>query len=126
VSHTEDLKKIDRVIKDAEIRIKTMKTSIDAIDKELISISVFRQTLEDNVKCLKTNKVIALATEYKKAKEELKRTKFRIGSLENDRKHFASVLKEAEILLRKSKEDIEKLNSVGDNNVLQFPGKKDG
>ncbi len=126
MSHTEDLKKIDRVIKDAEIRIKTMKTSIDAIDKELISISVFRQTLEDNVKCLKTNKVIALATEYKKAKEELKRTKFRIGSLENDRKHFASVLKEAEILLRKSKEDIEKLNSVGDNNVLQFPGKKDG
>lgn len=127
MSHTEDLKKLDRVVKDAEIRIRTLQTSIEAIEKELLNIIALKKTLEDNVACLKTNKVIAVATEYKKAKEELKRVKIRIEALTYDKNNFSNVLKNTEMLLNKTLADIEKMKNVGDSNVLRFkPGKKDG
>lgn len=127
MSHTEDLKKLDRTIKDAEIRIRTLQASIDAIDKELLNTVALKKTLEENVKCLKTNKVIAIATEYKKVKEELRRIKFRMEALGHDRNNFCSILRDTEALLKKAAKDLQKIKTGGDANVLQFkPGKKDG
>jgi len=125
VSHTEDLKKLDRVIRDSEIRIRTLQTQIGVIEKELLNVVALQQVLEENVKCLKTNKIIAVANEYKKVKEELKRVKHRIETLNYDKTHFSGVLKEVESLLKKASADFEKMKNTGNENVLPLkPGKK--
>ena len=125
MSHTEELKKLDRAIKDSEIRIRTLQIQIGVIEKELLNEVTLQQVLEENVKCLKTNKIIAVANEYKKVKEELKRVKHRIETLTYDKVRFSGILKEVESLLTKSKADFEKMKNTGNENVLQFkPGKK--
>ena len=124
MSLKEELKNLDRIIRDADIRSRTLKASIELIDKELINIAELKNALEENVKCLKTNKVIALAAEYKKAKEDLKRVKFRVDALGKDKIHFISVLKEVEALSKQSTLSFNKIKNIGDSNVLQFKGKK--
>lgn len=123
----EEQAKIDRAIKDAEIRIRTVQTSIDAIDKEIGIVSLAEKALEDNVKCLKTKRIIAIAQEYKKAKEELKKIQNRLLILRNDREHFNKSLSNITDLLKQSKKELDKLQNIGDSNVLSFKSRrKDG
>ena len=125
MSHTEELKILDRTIRDSEIRIRTLQTNIDAIEKELLNVVSLKQILEDNIKCLKANKIIAVANEYKKIKEELKRVTHRIETLSYDKTRFCILIKDVESLLKKSNIDFEKMKNAGNENVLQFkPGKK--
>jgi predicted nucleic acid-binding Zn-ribbon protein len=101
--------------------------SIDALAKEIGSVTVLQGTLEDNIKCLKKNKVIAVAAEYRKAKEDMKKTHIRLATLENDKTHFTNALRDVEALLKKAREEFTKYKTLGDNNVLEFKtGKKDG
>lgn len=114
-----ELEKLDRSIKDGEIRLRTAKTNIEALDKEIDSLSSLEIQLEENVKCLKKNNVVAIATEFKKAKEDLAKTKARLIALKNDRELFKKSAKDIETFTNKAKEDIEKLQKTGDNNVLR-------
>lgn len=123
----EEQAKIDRAIKDAEVRIRTFQTNIDAIDKEISIVSLSEKALEENVKCLKTKRIIAIAQEYKKAKEDLKKTQNRLLILRNDREHFNKALCNIEDLLKQSKKELDKLQNSVDNNVLSFKSRrKDG
>lgn len=118
---SDHLSKLDRAIKDAEIRIRTFQTSIGALDKEIESLTQLESTLEENIKNLKAQRIIAIAQEYKKAKEELKKVKSRIVLLSNDREHYRANIKDASLLLENSRKEYEKINTS--NNILDFPGK---
>jgi chromosome segregation ATPase len=127
VGHTEELAKIDRTIKDSEIRIRTVKSSIDVIDAEIELVSRLQDNLKENVKCLKSKKIVAIAIEFKKAREELERAKKRITALNSDRAHFNKALKETEAVLKQARIDYERMESAAENNVLHFKSeKKDG
>lgn len=121
----EELVKIDGAIKDAEGRIKTTRTHLDAIDKEISSISTIEKTLIENVKCLKSKRIIAIAQEYKKAKEELQKTQNRLVSLRNDRNHFNKILLEIEELLKQTRKAFDKLQNIGNSNVLSFKSRRE-
>ncbi|HXN74868.1 MAG TPA: hypothetical protein VN855_00055 [Candidatus Acidoferrum sp.] len=121
---TEDLAKIDRTIKEAELRLKTVQASISALDKEIANVVALESALSANVKCLKTKRVIAIAQEYRNAKEELKRARTRLIVLGNDREHYCKAQKDAETFLKQTKKDYEKMKN--ENNVIKFRGKKGG
>lgn len=122
-----DLEKIDRTLKDGEIRLRTVKTNLDALEKEIQNLSSLESQLAENVKCLKKKNIVAIATEYKKAKEELSKIRQRAIALKNDREHFKKASEEVECSMKKAKEELEKLQRLGDNNVLRGKfGKKDG
>lgn len=121
----EELSKIDKSIKDAELRIKTLQTSIDALDKEIAAVSRLEKTLVENVKCLKSKQIIAIAQEYKKAKEELKRTQNRLLLLRNDREHYHKSSEEIEKLLEQARKAFDKLQNIGDSNVLRFKSRRE-
>lgn len=125
-TRTEELSKLDNAIKDAEVRIKTVSANLIALDKEILLLCELEKTLKENVKCLKEKQVVAVAKEFKKAKEELKKTQAKIISLRNDRDHFSRITKEMETALKNTKKEIERLQKAIENNVLQFPEKKDG
>lgn len=121
----DESERLGQTIKDAEIRIKTMQSNILSLDKELSHLMVTEATLLENIKCLKTNQIIAIVQEFKKSKEELAKTRNRINVLRIDKGVFNKDIKNMEITLFNAHKHLEKLKTISDN-VLTFTGKKNG
>ena len=119
MSKAEELVKIDRNIKDIEIRIKTFSLNIEAIQKELDFLTNLEDQLQQNISYLKNIKVVALAIEYKKAREDLKKTKVRLLQLKSDKMINEKTYKELQNTLQKNKDIYDKLSKQDENNVLQ-------
>jgi chromosome segregation ATPase len=115
----DELAKLDRNIKDTEIRLKTFDTNIGTIQKEIDFLLNIEKQLDENISYLKKVKIIALATEFKKAKEDLKKTKTRLVQLKSDRTINEKAHKELGAMLQKNKEAYDRLTQTSDNNVLQ-------
>ena len=119
MSKIDELTKIDRNIKDAEIRLKTFGLNIDTIQKELDFLTHLENQLLVNITTLKTIKIVTLAQEYKKAKEDLKKTKIKLTQLKSDKAINEKAVKELGFILEKNKEAYDKLSKQNENNVLQ-------
>lgn len=119
VSKQEDLIKLDRNIKDAESKLKTFKNNLDIVQKEVDLLSSMERKLQENIDFLKKNKTVAIAEEYKKSKENLKKTKVRLGQLKNDLSLNDKASLEIESYIKQNREAYDKLSKQGDNNVLQ-------
>ncbi len=119
MSKSDDLIKIDRNIKDTEIRLQTFSLNINTIQKEIDFLINLETQLQTNITYLKKNKIIALASEYKKSREDLKKTKTRITQLKSDRMINEKAHKELSFVLQKNKEVYDKLFKQSENNVLQ-------
>lgn len=119
MSRQTDLEKIDRNIKDAEIRLKTFDLNIGTIQKEIDFLSNVENQLQTNITFLKKHKIVTLAQEYKKAREDLKKTKIRLTQLKSDRTINEKAHKELGYMLEKNKEAYDKLAQINENNVLQ-------
>lgn len=128
MSKQNELDRLDRSIKDGDIRLRTVKVNIECLSREINILSQVESELIDNIKFLKQNKVIAMAGEYKKAKEDLAKTVIRLVALMNDREHFRKAASNVEEMIAKAKEDIDKIKRDGENNVVRgtFGRKKDG
>lgn len=121
-----ELEKLDRAIKDSNIRACTVKSNVEILDRDIASMEELECTLEENLKFLKQQKVVAMADQFKKAKEDLKRTRVRLITLKNEREDFRKALNNVNQVIRDSMEAIEKIKKDGDNNVLRANfGKKD-
>ena len=118
MSRAVDIQKLDRNIKDCEIRLKTFSTNIDTLQKELDFLLNLEQQLENNISFLKKIKIVTLAEEYKKAKEDLKRTKTKLTQLKSDKMINEKAHKELEHLLQKNREAYDKLVREDQNNVI--------
>lgn len=115
-----------RIIKDSEVKLVTIRENIQAVEKELGILKNVSFSLQENIRCLKENKIVAVAKEFKKAKEELKKTTNRILMLNNDLNHYDKVMKQQIEMITKVEEDIKRLENADKNNILKFKGKKDG
>lgn len=121
-----ELEKLDRAIKDGLIRICTVKNNIDLLDRDIDTLIEVERTLEENIKCLKEKNIIAMALEYKKAKEDLVRTRQKLIAQQNEREDYRKALANTNTMMDQSKEAIEKIKKSGENNVLHGNfGKKD-
>ncbi len=119
----DDLAKADRAIKEAETRLKTIQNNIDTLDLEIKKVTVLEGVLEDNIRVLKTKQIIAIAQEFRKAKDELKRAKVRITNLQSDKEHFNKALRDVQTLLNTAKLERSKAVHLEENNILTFRGK---
>ena len=120
MGRTDEIAKIDRMIKETETRLKTLQSNIEALDAEIKKIVILERTLIENVKILKRKQVIAIAQEFKKAKEELHRSKVRLIALRNDREHFNKVFKDTDDFLKAAQAQYKKAVREGQNNVIRF------
>jgi FMN phosphatase YigB (HAD superfamily) len=121
-----ELEKLDRAIKDGQIRVNTVQTNIDLLDRDIVALEKVEELLIENVKCLKDKSTIAMASEYKKAKEELAQAKQKLIIRSNEREDFRKALNHVKQSIQESQEAIEKIKKNGENNVLHGNfGKKD-
>lgn len=119
MSRQGDLEKIDRNIKDSEILLKTFELNIGTIQKEIDFLTNVESQLESNITFLKKNKIIALASEFKKSKEDLKKTKIKLTQLKSDKTINEKAHKELSHILQKNREMYDRIAQAGENNVLQ-------
>lgn len=115
----EELVKISQNIKDCENRLKTFSSNVDTIQKEIEFLLKLESQLESNIAYLKKVKIVTLAEEYKKAREDLKKTKIKLTQLKSDKAINEKAHKELGYMLQKNKEAYDKLSKQSENNVLQ-------
>lgn len=119
MSKQQELDKLATSIKDAEARLNVFKSNLDAIDKELNHLTTVETQLQENIKFLRKKHIIALALEYKKAKEELHKTRNRLAMIRIDRGNIGRAYKDVEDFLVKTKAQYAKLLKDSDNVVIQ-------
>lgn len=121
VSKKEELDKADKEIKQADIRLKTVKINLDAIEKDLEELLNLETRLQDNIKFLKKKNIVAMANEYKKAKEDLVRTKARLIIVRKERNDVTKAYHNMELLIYNAKTAY--ISSVKGNENNVFHGK---
>lgn len=126
MSKIEELDKLDKAIRDAEISLKSIRISIEQTDNEINVLSTRKNELEQNIQFHKKSDTIPLAHEYKKAKAELSKTKARLILIVSDRKKAYQASKDIEQIIEKFKIDRSNLLKTSENNVLKpiFGGKR--
>lgn len=127
VSYLEDLDKLDKTIKDSEIRFRQAKASLDAMEKEIDRLAGLEIELERNLVFLKKKHIIALAVEFRRAKIALTNTKNRLAFLRIDRENVRRAYNEIEAFMKKCRELYIKTMTNSGNNVIHIDfRRKDG
>jgi septal ring factor EnvC (AmiA/AmiB activator) len=125
VSKIEELDKLDKAIKDADIRLKSIQSAIEQIDKEISVLGPRKTELEQNIQFHKKQDTIPIAHEYKKSKSELSKIKARLILINADRGRAKQACIDIEQIIEKFKRDHLELIKTSENNVLRpiFGGK---
>lgn len=127
MAKADDIAKLEKSIKDTEIRLKAILLNVDSLTKEIDTLSDLEAKLVENIKCLKQKQIIAAANEFKKIKADLSKTKTRLTTLKNQREQSIKSATDFEEYIYKISEELEKLNQSKDNNIIQFKrGDKNG
>jgi len=125
MNHLEEADRIDKAIKDAQIRLKSIETNLEQIDKEINILAPRKIELETNLEFHKKSGTIPIAHEYKKSKAELSKVKGRLIFITSERKKTYDACKQVGEVIDKLKRDQTELLRKSEDNVLRvvFGGK---
>lgn len=126
MSKIEQLDKLDREIKNAEISLKSIRLNVEQIDKEISVLSPRKNELEQNIEFHKKADTVPIAHEYKKVKAELAKIKARLILISSDQKRAIQACKDIEQVIDRFKREHLELIKTSENNVLKpiFGGKR--
>ena len=122
MSNIEELDKITRAIADAQIRLKSIQSNIEQINKEISVLNPRKSELEKNIEFHKKSNTVPIAQEYKKAKAELSKVKARLIMIISDQKRSSEACNQIEDIIEKFKKDHAELLKNNENNVLTLFG----
>ena len=103
----DDITKIERNLREAELRLTANKAKIDLLARERDSMVILEGQLKENLANLKKKGIIALVIEYRKSKADLVKTRVRLSQVEWD-------LASAEFLFKETVKSIDQLHSIFD------------
>jgi chromosome segregation ATPase len=115
----DDVLKIERLLRDAEIRLTNGKAKIAMLGRELEAMHVLHDQLEENLKSLKTRGIVALVMEYRKARLDLSKTVTKISQLKWDIALANNISADLEKNVEQLNVLFEKLTAELGKNVLQ-------
>jgi predicted nuclease with TOPRIM domain len=119
MNYLKELEKIESEVKDLEYRHSNVKDGINSIDREIILLCLKERALEDNIKNLKKRSFIVLASEYRRSKEDLLRTKTRLEMIRKDKANLENALNVTFNFLTKARAKLDELRQSEVTNVLQ-------
>lgn len=108
----------EALVREAEVSLHTIQYHLRAVDREVETLEALQGQLEDNIDILKKQKIIALAQEYKRSREELNKTRNMLILARNSRNQFLASQKEAEKYLNRCNETYEIIVARSENNVI--------
>jgi chromosome segregation ATPase len=116
---TDELEKAATTITDSEKRLAHVQHEVYNLDQEIRHLETMVEMLQANIKCLKKNRIIAMAREFKKAKNDLETANNRVNLLKKDRDAANKAIKHTELFIRRAKENHARLLRSFDNNVVR-------
>ena len=119
MNRSEELEKLDKAIKDAEISQKSIQDNIDIIHKEINTLNKLKNELEQNLEFHKRVGIIPIAHEYGRSKKELTKVINRLAIIGLDYKKFVHGLNQVQDIIIKFKRDYAELLGSNDNNVIR-------
>lgn len=114
-----DIEKLQSSLKKVEDRLDKIRSGLFGVEKDIDLLSTKASQLERNIQYLKKNKIIALASEYKKVRHELNSVKQRLEVLRQDRENFRTVYVHVELEIIKLKEELKQLYNKPDAVVIE-------
>lgn len=85
MSKIEQLDKLEKTLKDAEIHLKSIESTMEKIDKELVALGARKNELENNIAFHKKQSTIPLVNEHRKSKTELSKITTRFNLVTADK-----------------------------------------
>jgi len=127
MNYLAELEKAEHEVRDLEFRYANVKDGIGSIDREIALLSVKDVALSENIKNLKKSSVIVLASEFRRSKEDLNRTKTRLDMIKKDKLNLENALAVTLSFLEKARLKLDSIRKSESTNVLQGEfGNKDG
>lgn len=115
----DEIEKASTTIHDAQKRLFQVELEVRDLDQEITHLTALVNLLQDNIKCLKKNRIIAMAREFKKAKNDLETATTRVNLLKKDRDVAIKAVKHTELFIKRAKENYASLMRSFENNVLR-------
>ena len=119
MSKVDDIDRIFRAIKDAEIRLGSISSSIEQIDKEIAILTPRKNELEQNLEFHKKQNTVPLVQEHRKSKNELSKTIARLILITADHKRAVQACADTKSIIENLKKDHDELLRNSENNVLK-------
>ena len=123
MSRQGDLEKAEKDIKETELKLHKIKATLKDIQDEIDKLHLLEVTLVENLAFLKTSGAAVKATEYRKAKEGLVRTRGRLSMIRIDRDNISKAQMDCESYIKKARDVITNA-LIGKDNVLSFKKRK--
>jgi hypothetical protein len=119
MSKTLDFEKVDKALKEATIRCDTLKIHLNRLENDIFILLEARRQLEENISILKSDKLIAVASEFRKIKIELDKVKNQLVFLQIDKSNCIKNIFNAEKHLYKCKEECMIVLKAQDGKVIK-------
>lgn len=119
MNKVEELDKLDKAIKNAEITQRSIQNSIDILYKEINMLSQQKIELEQNLEFHKSAGIVPIAHEYGKSKKELAKITNRLDLITIDHKKSVQGLNHVQEIITKFKSDYAELLASNENNVVR-------
>jgi chromosome segregation ATPase len=102
MKNLQELEKVERELRETSERRAALRAHLLHLSQEIFSLNRTRLITEENIAILKNTRTIALASEYKRAKEDIDRIDSRLNFLKIDQNNHEKML----IRLEKTYEDL--------------------
>jgi len=114
MANLSDIDKLQKAIKIAEDRLAVVKAALDGVERDIDLVSTSVIQLKRNIHYLKKKNTVALASEYKKVKEELDDAKNKLSTYRLNREDYRTVYSGIEVdIARLKSELLAKINDPG-------------
>lgn len=113
-----EIEKAEREVRDLEFRLASFKDGILGIDREIALQTIKEVALLENLKNLKKSNVIVVASEYRRSREDLKRTQTRLDMIRKDKQNLEDALVKVIDFSVKAKTKLADLKEIQGTNVL--------
>lgn len=116
-----EIDRLQKAIKEMQDRMYHVRAGMEAIEREIDYLSTQEIQLNHNVRYLKKDKVVALASEYGKIKAEIAKIKNRLSFIRIDRENHRTAYTHIDNEIRRLKEELVILVRGPENNVIYGP-----
>lgn len=114
MANLSDIDKLQKAIKIAEDRLAVVRAALDGVERDIDLVSTSVIQLKRNIHYLKKKNTVALASEYRKVKEELDDAKDKLEVYRLNREDYRTVYSGIEIEIAKLKAELlAKINDPG-------------
>lgn len=114
----QELERASEAVDNTKQDLMSINIRLSAIEREIDVYLLAELQLIENIRILKTNKIIALAEQYKRSKEELETIRQKLALAYSDRSRHEKAVKITQTLLNKAQLHYDIVVKRYENNVV--------